>query len=399
MADDDAGELEAALRRDARVAGRSWGGYALRRALQHGAAAVVFEAEHRATGRVVALKVLRPQVARDRNELARFVQESALLAEIEHPNVVGVVDAGQVGHLHVQALEWVAGRDLAALVATHGRAPLAWACRAVAAAASATARLHALGVLHRDLKPHNVLVEEGTGRPVLLDLGIAKDLTAGAGAAARAEGRSPSGRAPAQVGALRAVVGAPHTAKRQILGTPAYMAPEQADPGGRDPVGERTDVYGLGTILFHLLTGLAPFEGEDVVALLDAVQHEPPLRVRDVRGGAPAPLDHLVARCLAKRPADRPASAAELARDLRRLARALPAEGEGPHGPTWAPASDDPAADGPPLALAAEEAEADEHPAAPPPARPTADGPGEGRISARLRRLLFGERRPPAQSP
>jgi serine/threonine protein kinase len=260
------------------VAGR----YELRRPLGHGAMAVVDLADDVELGRPVALKRLAENLARDEDRRSRFLREARLAARLSHPNVVRVYDVGEDEGRPFIAMEYVEGETLAELVARRGALPPeevvslgVQACRALAAA-------HAAGLVHRDVKPHNLLLgDDGTLK--LGDFGIAVGLE-----------------------------GTRLTEAGTVLGTAAYLAPEQARGG---EVSAAADVYGLGAVLYELVSGRPP---RTVTSLGELGGHEP-YRIRDVRELAPkvpAPLAAVVMRCLAFEPSERPASAADLAREL-----------------------------------------------------------------------------------
>ncbi|MGE0713488.1 MAG: protein kinase [Planctomycetota bacterium] len=260
----------------AQARGDALGRYLLLRELGRGGMGVVYKAWDPGFSRLVAIKRLLPD-GLGPAALARFAREAELLARLRHPGVCAVfelVNAGPGAPYLVQEL--VPGRPLAALARSGALDPeevrelLAQAARAVAAA-------HALGVVHRDLKPANVMVTP-EGRAVVLDFGLAKS------------------------GDLRSL-----TESGALMGTPAYMAPEQAD-GASDP---GVDVYALGATLYECLAGHPPFQGAPIQVLNALLHQDPPPLAR-----GPAWLRDLCLRCLAKRPEDRPGSAAELAQAL-----------------------------------------------------------------------------------
>ncbi|WP_437729428.1 protein kinase domain-containing protein [Sorangium sp. So ce861] len=229
------------------------------------------------------------QNACDPRDQARFAREARIVAELDHPGVVRCIahDVTAAGQRWL-AMEWLDGEDLSARL---GRAGLSVdeSVAAMVAAADALAAAHARGVVHRDIKPSNLFLVGGDPRRVkLLDFGIAR-----LGGASRA-----------------------FTQPGAILGTPGYMAPEQA---AGEPTDARTDVFSLGAVLFECLTGRPAFMGQNVMALLARLLLEEPPRVRELRGDIPPALDALVARMLAKDPAARPADAAAAAAALRDL--------------------------------------------------------------------------------
>ncbi len=247
----------------------------------------VYKARDLELDELCALKVLRPELAGTPGVLERFRREVKLARRVTHPNVARVFDIGERGGEKILTMELVDGEPLSAVLAREGRLPLA---RVVAVASAICAGLeaaHAAGVIHRDLKPDNVMVEKG-GRVVITDFGIAR---AAAGAA--------------QATAL-------------FVGTPAYMAPEQIESGAS--IDARADLYALGAMLFELATGERPFQGESLFAMAAARLLHPAPDPRRVRPDLPPAFAALIQRCMARRPDDRFPSAAALAAELATLA-------------------------------------------------------------------------------
>ncbi|MGE0712106.1 MAG: SUMF1/EgtB/PvdO family nonheme iron enzyme [Planctomycetota bacterium] len=263
------------------------GPYELLCELGRGGTGVVYEARDPA-GRRVALKLLDPGLVRSPDALLRFQREAELLARVRHPHVLPVHELGRSprGPYLVTAL--LDGQGLDAALSELGPRRPSEAARMVRDLADGVAAAHAVGVLHRDLKPANVHLD-AQGRPVLLDFGLA---------------RAEDLRSLTETGVL--------------LGTPAYMAPEQLDDARR--VSPTADVYGLGAILLSLLTGRAPFAAASLMPLLQAVIHDEPEWPRD----APPALLAILQRALAKDPARRPGSALELRDELDAFLRGAP---------------------------------------------------------------------------
>jgi serine/threonine protein kinase len=270
-------------------------GYEVLAEFARGRTATVYRARQRSTGQVVALKVLptaRPGSARG---VALLRHEAHVLGELDHPNVVRVYDCGEAEGLAYLVTEFVDGLTLK--LHTLGQPqPVAPAAALVEELARAAAHVHKRGIVHRDLKPANVLLapsddEEGRhyGVPKLTDFGLALRL------------RDRSG-APGPPGA--------------VVGTPSYMAPEQA--AGAE-VGPEADLWSLGAILYELLTGRPPFLGADVMETLELVRTAEVVPPRALRPEAPAELEVVCLRCLSRDPAGRFAAAAELAKALRRF--------------------------------------------------------------------------------
>jgi eukaryotic-like serine/threonine-protein kinase len=269
------------------------GRYRIRRRLGEGGMASVYLAHDAELDRQVAVKVLAEHLAGDREIRTRFLREGRLAARLTHPNVVAVYDAGEEEGLPYLVMEHVAGETLAALLARRGRLPPGEAVALVLQACDGLEHAHAAGLVHRDVKPQNLLVtHDGTVK--VADFGIA-----------RAEGST-------QV-----------TQAGTILGTAAYLAPEQATGGA---VGPPADVYSLGAVLYELLAGRPPFEDETLEALLVRHRAGPAAPPRPLEGDVPAELEEVVMRTLARLPEYRPPSAAALAEQLRAAGGDLPTE-------------------------------------------------------------------------
>ncbi len=268
-------------------------GYEVLGVLGRGGMGVVYKARQVSLNRVVALKMILAGPHADAEALRRFRAEAEAVARLRHPNIIQVHDHGQsAGHAYL-ALEYVEGGTLT-LKAAGVPQPPEEAARIVETLAAAMQYAHGQGLVHRDLKPANVLVT-ADGVLKITDFGLAKWLRWANEAA------NPAG--PTQTGAL--------------LGTPAYMAPEQAG-GGRE-VGPAADTYALGVILYQLLTGRPPFQGDSVFDVLRQVQEQEPLPPSRLRLSVPRDLETICLKCLHKDPAKRYASAAALAEDLRRF--------------------------------------------------------------------------------
>jgi ABC-type transport system substrate-binding protein len=248
-----------------------------------GAMGAVFVAEDE-TGTQVALKLLEPTLAGDERFRRRFLRESQLAATLDHPNVVRTIASGEEdGRLYL-ALAYVDGSDLRELLRREGPLEPARAVGLVSQAADALDAAHAAGLVHRDVKPGNILVAEEAGHEhaYVCDFGLARHVSS--------------------VGSL--------TGDRGFVGTVAYVAPEQI---AGEPVDGRADVYALGCVLFECLAGTRPFERDSELAVVFAHLNEPPPRVTDVRSELPPAFDDVMARALAKSADDRYASCAALA--------------------------------------------------------------------------------------
>ncbi|MCB8906263.1 MULTISPECIES: serine/threonine-protein kinase [unclassified Streptomyces] len=288
--------------------GRVIGGrYELATVIGQGGMGQVWTAYDRRLDRRVAVKLLRPATmtgpATAADELRRrFVRECRVTAHVDHPGLVTVHDAGSEGEDLYLVMQYVEGADLADHLAEHDPYPWEWAVSVAAQLCAVLAAVHAVPIVHRDLKPRNVMVRPD-GSVIVLDLGVASVLD------------SDTTRLT-------------HTGSP--IGSPAYMAPEQAMGGA---VGPSTDLYALGALLHELLSGNVPFAGSTALGVLHRHLYEPPVPLRQLRPEVPEPLEALVLRLLAKDPRERPSGAHEVYEHLLPL---LPARGApaGPMDPT-----------------------------------------------------------------
>jgi serine/threonine-protein kinase len=268
------------------------GQYTLRRKLGEGGMGEVWLAEHGLLKRPCAVKFVRPDLAADPATAARFVREVQAVTGLAHVNTVRVYDYGRAddGSFYL-VMEYLDGPTLEELVRKTGPLPPGRVVYLLRQLCGALAEAHAAGLVHRDLKPGNVIVATLGGQPdvaKLLDFGLVQDLST--------------------------VADDRLTRTGTVLGTPAYMSPEQA--AGEAAVDARGDVYSLGALAFFALSGRPPFAGKTVGRLLAAHRSEPAPSLSGLRPGVPADVASVVARCLAKDPADRFQSAADLARAL-----------------------------------------------------------------------------------
>jgi Protein kinase domain/PASTA domain len=271
-------------------AGTRFGGYRIERTLGHGGMGIVYLAHQVELDRLVALKVIRPELAHDDHFRARFRSESRTAASIHHPRVVTVFGAGERDGLVYVAMRYVAGEDLGKLIATRGALPADRAAELIAQVADGLDAVHAAGLVHRDVKPANVIVEDDHAAAYLTDFGLAK-------AAAATEGLTATG---------------------EVIGSVDYMAPEQIE--GRR-IDARTDVYALGCVLFHAVSGRVPFADRESSAKMWAHLNEPPPAARSRNGDVPKALDRVIRRAMAKDPARRFPSAGDLGRAARAAVR------------------------------------------------------------------------------
>ena len=263
-----------------------FGDYELLKVLGEGGMGIVYKARQLSLNRPVALKMIKAARFASPDEVRRFQNESEAVARLDHPNIVPVFEVGQYEDQHYFSMKLIAGDSLDKRPKQYMSEPRR-AAELLAISAGAIHHAHQRGILHRDLKPANILIDS-EGRPHVTDFGLAK----------RIEGDSEL------------------TRSGSILGTPAYMAPEQAS-GKRGVVTTSTDVYGLGAILFAVLTGQAPFSGATVIDVLEQVRERAPDSPRKLNPGVPRDLEVVCLKCLEKDARRRYASAGALAEDLK----------------------------------------------------------------------------------
>jgi eukaryotic-like serine/threonine-protein kinase len=262
--------------------------YELLEVIGEGGMGVVYRARQVRLDRMVALKQLRPEVLAGQDGVARFRREAEAAARLRHPNIVPIYDIGRLDGVPYYAMEYVEGGTLAARLAG---VPLSLraAARLVETLALAVRHAHEAGVVHRDLKPGNVLLAPDLDGPKIGDFGLAKGIDDDAA----------------------------RTRTGTILGTPNYMAPEQAE-GDSSRVGPPADIYALGAILYEALTGRAPFRAASTLETLELVRRAEPMPPRRLQASVPRDLETIALKCLEKSPDQRYASAKALADDLRR---------------------------------------------------------------------------------
>jgi serine/threonine protein kinase len=270
------------------------GGYRIESFIARGGMAVIYRARDTRLNRPVALKVLAPELTENESFRKRFMRESQLAASIDHPHIIPIYRAGQFEDALYLAMRFVDGTDLHGLLARTGPLDLPLAVRVFDQIGSALDVAHEHDLVHRDVKPGNVLVDQHGGGPgrfhlYLTDFGLTKRIASLSGL----------------------------TAPGHFLGTVDYIAPEQI--AGR-PADARTDVYALGCVLFEALTGDRPFDRETDAAVLFAHLHDRPPSVAAARSDLPRVVDRIVAKAMAKEPGARYGSCHEMVVDLRALA-------------------------------------------------------------------------------
>jgi beta-lactam-binding protein with PASTA domain len=265
------------------------GRYLISRKLGAGGMANVYLAADQELGRRVAIKILDDRHASDDQFVERFRREAQNAAGLSHPNIVSIYDRGEAEGTYYIAMEHIEGRTLKELLVSRGPSPLGIAIDYTRQILSALRFAHRNGIVHRDIKPHNVIVD-GEGRVMVMDFGIAR-----AGASQMTEAGS-------------------------IIGTAQYLSPEQARGA---PVDQTSDLYSTGIVLYELLTGTVPFTGETPVEIAMKHLQQTPAPPSSHRPEIPRDLDYVVLRALAKDPAERYHSAEEMDSDLERIGRGI----------------------------------------------------------------------------
>ncbi|MBD0330692.1 MAG: Stk1 family PASTA domain-containing Ser/Thr kinase [Thermoleophilia bacterium] len=264
--------------------------YRIVRRLGSGGMATVYLAEDEVLGRRVAIKILNERYANDEQFVERFRREAKSAAGLSHPNIVSIYDRGEAEGTYYIAMEHLDGRTLKQLILARGPAPPHVAIDYTRQLLSALRFAHRNGIVHRDIKPHNVIVD-AEGRAKVTDFGIA-----------------------------RAAAASQMTEAGSIVGTAQYLSPEQARGG---PLDHRSDLYSVGIVLYELLTGTLPFTGDSPVEVAMKHLSETPRPPSERREGVPEELDLVVMRALAKDPDERYQTAEEMDADLQRVARGL----------------------------------------------------------------------------
>jgi serine/threonine-protein kinase len=285
--------------------GLSFGAYRVVRKIGQGGMGAVYLGEHSLIGRRAAIKVLHRDRSSQREHIERFFTEARATSVVEDPGIVQIYDFGFTpqGTAYL-VMEYLDGESLSARMRRLHLLQPYDALRIVRQIAGSLSAAHGLGIVHRDLKPENLfMVRDALAtsgeRPKILDFGIAKlgDDSSGTG---------------------------PQTRTGAVMGTPAYMSPEQCNDTGK--IDHRTDIYSLGCVLFHLLTGRPPFYADGVGAMIAAHLKEAPPRVSSVRPHVPVVVDGVVAKCLAKRPDERFSTMIELQQAIDAVMQQLPSE-------------------------------------------------------------------------
>jgi serine/threonine-protein kinase len=267
------------------------GRYQVIEELGHGGMGKVYRVLDQKLDEEVALKIIKPEIAADKETIKRFHNELRLARKIAHRNVGKMYELMEDGGTHFITMEYVPGQDLRGLIRQMGRLTAGKAVSIAKQVCEGLEEAHRLGVVHRDLKPGNILIDKD-GNARIMDFGIARSL--------RGKGITGAG---------------------VMIGTPEYMSPEQVEGKEAD---QRSDIYSLGIILYEMITGRVPFEGDTALAI--AVKHktEIPRDPREINTQIPQDLGQLVLKCLEKNKEKRYQSAGELHADLEKIEQGLP---------------------------------------------------------------------------
>jgi len=268
--------------------------YEIGKRIGRGGMAEIFQARDILLDRPVAIKVLFPEFATDPAFVERFRREAQAAANLNHPNIVGVYDWGKVNNTYYIAMEYVNGRTLADILKQSGTLTPMQVCDVMSEVASALISAHQNGVIHRDIKPGNILVST-TGQVKVADFGIARALGSGV-----EQGLTQTGA---------------------VMGTATYFSPEQAQGASTD---QRSDIYSLGVVMYEMLSGSAPFTGENAVAIAYKQVHEQAMPLNQRVATVPPEVAAIVAKCMQKSPDDRYSSADQVRDELRRFVEGMP---------------------------------------------------------------------------
>jgi serine/threonine protein kinase/tetratricopeptide (TPR) repeat protein len=287
--------------------GTKLGRYEIRSQIGEGGMGEVYLAEDTQLHRKVALKILPAEVAANRDRMRRFNQEATAAAALNHPNIAHIYEIGETDGLNFIVMEFIDGHTLRELI-HGGQADLAKLLRYLQHAAEGLAKAHGAGIVHRDLKPENIMVTRD-GHAKVLDFGLAKLIET-------QQTSSPSGSDVATA------ILQQHSASGVILGTAGYMSPEQAQ-GNTKQIDQRSDIFSFGCILFEAVTGQKAFGGKDAIDSLNKIIREPAAPISDLNPSAPADLQRIVRRCLAKDADERYQTIKDVAIELKEVRREL----------------------------------------------------------------------------
>ena len=263
-------------------------GYEIQKWLGEGTMGAVFRARQVSLDRSVAIKILTPRLAKNSSYLKRFLREARAVARLNHPNVVSGIDVGEAKGHHFFVMEFVEGRTLQMVLDDLDRVDPIKAAKVVLLVAKALDHAHHAGMVHRDVKPANIILSSKTGVPKLCDLGLAKEVAEPGSGSTTGEGRA--------------------------LGTPYYISPEQAR--GQGDIDIRSDIYSLGATFFHCVTGVPPFGGPTPAVIMAKHLTEELEPVRTLRPDCPPGISHVIEKMLEKERDDRYQSPADVIEEL-----------------------------------------------------------------------------------
>jgi serine/threonine-protein kinase len=272
------------------------GRFVLEREIGRGSVGTVYQFRDPLIGRKVAIKVLNQQLPSDQHAVfeQHFIQEARVAGRLNHPNIVTVYDADKFDDRLFIAMEYLEGKELRDLISSGHRFSYKQIADLIARVANALDYAHQQGVIHRDIKPANIFIV-GKYTPKVLDFGIAS--------------------ASRQLSDAEASLGFAAVAERQLIGTPSYMSPEQTRAEALDA---RTDIFSLGIVLYQLLCGRLPFQGDSIQELLQNIEYDSPVPPNEIRPDVPTRLAYIAGKAMSKKPSDRYPTAAEMANDLNR---------------------------------------------------------------------------------
>src|SRR5437667_1731547 len=293
--------------------GTKLGRYEIRSKIGAGGMGEVYLAQDAQLRRRVALKILPGDLASNQDRMRRFIQEAQSAAALSHPNIAHIYEIGETEGVNFIAMEFVEGKTLREKIHLE-RTELTKLLRYLQNVAEGLAKAHAAGVVHRDLKPDNIMIT-GDGHAKILDFGLAKLI----------EQRPPSTSAKGSSEVDTAMM-PQHSTPGTVIGTVGYMSPEQAQ-GKTNEIDQRSDIFSFGCILFETVTGHRAFEGKDAIDTLNKIIREPVTPISDFRIDLPNHLQRIVRRCLAKDREDRYQTIKDVAIELRELRRELEAVG------------------------------------------------------------------------
>jgi serine/threonine protein kinase/tetratricopeptide (TPR) repeat protein len=291
------------------IEGTRLGRYEIRSRLGAGGMGEVYLAQDTKLDRKLALKILPADLASNRERMERFIREAKSAAALSHPNIAQIFEIGEHDGTHYIAMEFVDGVTLREKIHRE-RAELRKLLRILQHVAEGLAKAHAIGIVHRDLKPDNVMITRD-GHAKILDFGLAKLVEP------QLIEASERDREDVATAILQQ-----HSTPGVIMGTVGYMSPEQAQ-GKTNEIDQRSDIFSFGCILFEAATGKKPFEGDSIVKSLHSLIYEPAPQVKDLNPSAPADLQRIIRRCLAKDKEQRYQSIKEVAIELKELRREL----------------------------------------------------------------------------